>query len=735
MLKPLPPQRTSALPSTQGMRRLGGVWVVVLSFTVLALAATRPVAAAAAPLEQLSSGAGTLTIALSAQASPSASTATYVWLKGTSNVALGNETGKPVHVDARFFPAESTTSEPVTSNSKLLSISSPLTMPAGGTGVLNVVASLTSDQQPSDLDGTLLVESRDFAGKVVGTLDLAVSGTLAIPTDVVFEPSEVTLQVTRLQGFETAGDVLHVRLRGPGVDKLVATVGGLAKSGKTAQPAATVLLGSDSGEQTLVELGDLKLIQPGLAEATITTQESVACVNGGAVECGHGAPSPGSYSGTLTLTGVGGGPTLKVTVNSRFWLPLAIVAVLIGAFIGGLLPLLTANAQTRRELRGEVRAALADYKAAATSDGANAAWKIANSLGDESRWYDTHHVASPGDASVAAVWTNIHTARSADDLTQANAAVEDLSERIEAWATAAPLAAGLEKLRANPPDDRTGQPWRNTQVRKDTDALLYVVRDASSPSGDDAAKLTDRLRGQLRFHEEYVHAWARRAHLDTLPFSAKERAVDEQVWTEADLDNFNEQVKQTAESERTPDQQAALEVGLADVVDAIERLVSAKAQDVPAEEVSLPVSFEEKVYVARQLTDRSRTTSEMALVAGVSQEIVASVKQELPKTAAAATVQRTPAPSPTQTPRVERSGLVDRLRGWTDVILSVLIAALTAVAYIVPLYTNTWGSWQDFLAALAAGAAGQVVIKWAVLPALRSKHLPALDGSAADASG
>jgi hypothetical protein len=52
---------------------------------------------------------------------------------------------------------------------------------------------------------------------------------------------------------------------------------------------------------------------------------------------------------------------------------------------------------------------------------------------------------------------------------------------------------------------------------------------------------------------------------------------------------------------------------------------------------------------------------------------------------------------------------------------------------MIPLYSNTWGGWEDWLAAFGAGVVGQVGIKWAVLPALRSAHLPA--GSAAAADG
>jgi hypothetical protein len=79
--------------------------------------------------------------------------------------------------------------------------------------------------------------------------------------------------------------------------------------------------------------------------------------------------------------------------------------------------------------------------------------------------------------------------------------------------------------------------------------------------------------------------------------------------------------------------------------------------------------------------------------------------------------------------RVGRFGR--RLLDATDWILFIVIAVVTAVGYMIPLYTSTWGTWEDWVAAFAAGVAGQVVIKWALLPALRSKRLP----SAASAAG
>src|SRR5438132_283269 len=83
----------------------------------------------------------------------------------------------------------------------------------------------------------------------------ALTGAIAIPADVAFEPSEVTLQVTR--GYEffggTTGDHQTVRLRGAGVSRLVESVGKLA-SGKKAPPPAQVLVADDAGHETLVGL-------------------------------------------------------------------------------------------------------------------------------------------------------------------------------------------------------------------------------------------------------------------------------------------------------------------------------------------------------------------------------------------------------------------------------------------------------------------------------------------------
>jgi hypothetical protein len=753
--------------------------------------------AAAAPLDLLSSGAPAVTFGLSVVPAkpvqkPAATSSggkaasvksgtkpaaappakPYVWLTGASNLPLRNEVDGTVRIDALFFPAQTTPPPQITTQSRPLAIGRKLTIRANGAGTLHLLATLTSDQEPSDLNGTLVVESRDLAGKLVGSLSLAVSGTVAIPADVVFEPSEVTLQVTRLQGTEltTTGDHLHVRLRGAGVDRLVATVGALAKSNTEAQPAATVLLGSSSGKQTLVELTGLTLIQPGLAEATITTQESVACVTGGTVECGHGPPSPGSYSGALTLTGSGDGPTLKITVNSRFWFLFPVLMVFAGWLLGVLVPLLSATAQTKRQLRQSVRDELERYLAVEPKVSTGAAWDLAGSLGDRSGWYDKHHAGTPGDTSVAAVWTNIHTARSAKDLAQADKAATDLITRVQAWIHAAPFADALDNLRTHAPEDRVRHVWSDTQVRKDTDALLYVVRDTSTPSADDAAGYAVRLRRQAAFHEEYARVWKQLAGVEGL-VRDDERAADGDMWQRADLDGFDAQVANPAESTRTSEQWARLTIGLADIAAAVGTLITkhpvppgraeapADAEaEVTADETPARVSPEEKAQVIMQLAERAKSPEQAAKVAGVNLEDAKRIQDDLPETTAAVAVSKKQTPAAVSrtksvaqrlslaqpgsaksdaangsvTHRLSKESVTRLLWAASDYALSFFIAVVTTIAYMIPLYTSTWGGWEDWLAAFGAGVIGTVGIKWAVLPAFRSKNGPALDDANPD---
>jgi hypothetical protein len=641
------------------------------------------------PLSVIGTGASAETVKVAGQPDGT--------FKGTSSIPLSNSSQTRVNVTVAYYAQQPSDSVKITSTH-------PVSVPARGSATLTLAAVITPPAVPSDLNGTVVITERDAKHEKLGTLPLAVQGALIIPTDVAFEPSEITLQVTLGQWFKAAGETQTVRIRGPGVAQLVNTVNALADAGDI----GTLLLSDGSGQQTLVQLSRPALIGPGLAEVTV-------CVRG-AEHCGKNTPSPGAYTGTFSLSpGESGAPTLKVTVNSRYWLVLPIILVLIGAALGGLLPAWTATARTKNTLRDELRSYLAAYERTRPANpNDRAAWDMTPLLGDEKDWYTKRYTGAPDAKGVAPLWADIHSA-SAGDLDRDAAAVTELTSQVTAWMQAEPLAAALATLRDNPPEDRVGHRWQDTQVRDDTAILLDEVRNAVPPDAAGAAEYVRRLSAQLRLHQEYVHAWELCRRLDKQPRTKEEEHENAEAWKSADLDAFDKLVAAAPEADRKPSAQSKLNLELADVTEAIERLLVAPNQDTSPATADIALTARQRVTVADQLVGR-RPVEQVAKTAGVDQGVVREVSAEL------APVIEAKAPQPVEE---VSSSWFTHLLDTTDVVLTGVIAVGTAAAYILPAYTATWGSAQDWAAALAAGIGGQVVIKWAALPALRSKRLPA----------
>ena len=55
-----------------------------------------------------------------------------------------------------------------------------------------------------------------------------------------------------------------------------------------------------------------------------------------------------------------------------------------------------------------------------------------------------------------------------------------------------------------------------------------------------------------------------------------------------------------------------------------------------------------------------------------------------------------------------------------DVLFTALLAFLAMLAYMAPLYDDTYGSGNDYLTAFIAGFGTQAVVQWALLPAFQS---------------
>lgn len=70
----------------------------------------------------------------------------------------------------------------------------------------------------------------------------------------------------------------------------------------------------------------------------------------------------------------------------------------------------------------------------------------------------------------------------------------------------------------------------------------------------------------------------------------------------------------------------------------------------------------------------------------------------------------------------------------TDTEIFWITAALTALVYLAGKYSASWGSWEDYLFAFAAGAVAPTVITWSLLPITRSyRPQAAAKPAAADA--
>ena len=644
------------------------------------------------PLTVIGAGAAARTVKLAGQPDGT--------FTGTASIPLSNSSQTRVNAAVSYYGQQP-------SDSVRIGLTRPVSVPPGRSAVLNFTAVVKSPGVPSDLNGTLVITERDTKHHTLGTLAFAVQGTLLIPTDVTFEPSDITLQVTLRQWFSDtpAGETQTVRLRGAGVAQLVHTLNALALKGD----ASTLLLADGEGQETLVQLAPPVLKGPGLAEVKLCVQ--------GAEHCGTNAPSPGTYTGTLSLApGESDAPTFKVTVNTRFWLLVPILLVFGGALIGGLLPLLSANSRTKAKLRGALRTSLAAYsKVRPAEPDTQSAWDIASLLGPEDSWY----ALQPGATGVVApLWASIRSSTSDDDFKQDGAAVADLTAQLDAWTQAEPLATELVTLRDHPPKDRTGHPWNDTQVRNDTAILLDQVQTPPIPDAKSASEFVRRLRAQLRFHQAYVRAWELRDALDQVKVSAAEQQPDAATWDTANLDKFNAQVAADPEAGRAPATQSTLNLQLNDVTVAIERLLAAHRPQQAPTGPSVALTAEQRTEVADQLFDEQLAPKQVADRVGVGVQAVRAVSDELAPVIAAN------AP-PVATRSIPGGRALRALHDAFDLSLTFAIGAGAAAAYVLPLYTSSWGSAQDMAAAVAAGVAGQAVVNWAVLPALRSRRLPA----------
>ncbi|HWH93364.1 MAG TPA: hypothetical protein VNT03_05840 [Baekduia sp.] len=614
-------------------------------------------------------------------------------LVGKVTTPIRNGTDKSTLLSVQYFPDRSSESTLLSDTSAPLAVRR-VRVPAHAVGVLTVRATLRPQDQPADLDGMLLVTALGPLAKdgqtrpTLGTLELRVAGSLGAPKGVAFEPDAVALQVTRKVWLHrTSGDQTVVRLRGPGVARLIAAYGRLTppKHGATL-PAATVLLSNDDGHEARVELRNLVALAPDLAEVTLKTQ---------------GTPKPGSYSGTLPLApGTTDGPTLDVKVRSETWFPIAVAILLTGSLLGGLVPALTDTARRKRRLVAELRDMAGRYELARGGlDPENSGlWSLDDALGSKP-WFPTRLQEVPGGDGLGRLSWNIRVAHAQADLDDDTTSVLKLREAIDQWVAMAPPVRALKAVEAVRPPDRVRHQWANAAVVGDTRWLLHRV--ASAPADATAAQtLLTRLKAQAAFHQRYARAWTLLDQAEHAPWNEAERVAHQQVWDRADLDALDAELKAKPLAERDDDDAAALASHLDSCLQACAELVRLK-----------PVTADE-------LVPSGAAAASAASAAG-------TLAAPVPAPASGAVAKTAPAEvgEPATPSRRLRRPMVTAVDAVFDFGMSAAIAVATLVGYMLPLYTGTWGSWQDWLTAFVAGFGGQAAIKWALLPVFQSQRI------------
>jgi hypothetical protein len=632
-------------------------------------------------------------------------------LKGHLDLAFSNRTGSTQPVRILYTASDSTATRSV----------GYLALRRHATDVVQPSFELGQGEAPKSLDGTLLVKvgprnnpSEQFS--------VPVTGAVASFGDVHFEPNKLVIHATRwcLGCNITAGG--NVRLYGDDVGRLLSY---RAAGGET---ASEVNLYS-AGRSVRVQLKNLR---PDPADPRVLL---------GTVSL-LGRPPPGKYSGTVQLSSlVPGAPGLPIEAVSRIWVLWAILAILLGVALGGLLYQFLGLWRRKRLLSGALEYVVDDY---ARHRGLNELrgapgqrqliWdlKIKHPLVRNKAWKYWEELDSSSN-----IYTAIYWARNEGELDEAQAATLTLVHAIKTWLLALTEVRGLWELRNAHHDPDTEDEWGKTVVMKDTELLL--VRARRTP-GDEllSSKLVALAAQQTSWHRLFAQAWDLKERLIKFGVHAGAQAAKVKL---IELDTGSKSVL-----ERTEDEQDELDRCLSLLY---RKLVQIRTEHAPAVALEVPSTEKEEQSAARRSELKSLHTSPRAEVALANLQAT-TITALAPVTGGP---EKTPEPSPAPPPSTASAAPSPRERTlsdadeappghkfqrlWTragqstflrwlralDLLASFAILLITSILYVATIYTDTWGTVGDFASAIGAGFLGQVVVKWALLPVSRSVRL------------
>ncbi len=552
-------------------------------------------------------------------------------------------------------------------SSWLRSIGKVPRIPPRGVGRIALVVGLPATSNPNVVNGTLVMRAVNSSlvphGKAA-LIPITAAG-LDLP-GVQAVPDAVTLHTTAWLpgGHAASGTEAELELRGLDASTLI-EAGHLDGRG---------LLRSAEGKTIAVRIEAKR--EDGEMRPMIQVAEHAAA---------------GTYTGTIPLSRSSQAPMLSVSVTARDAIVWALAAVALGAFLGGLLPLLGKRARMRNVLRARLQGALLKYFSAKSADSTMKWLSLDDAIGtDRVPWTSTEWQAVPSLSGAAGLFSELHWAQSEDELNKLGKQIEDLMERITLWLTLQPKVVALTDAERKPVEAIDGHAWPRTTTAVNSRRLGIEVA-GGEPDVAKAAATSFALETQREWHSEVAKVWLRLLGAwDDLKDPGRGELLDRLE-------------KITAPPVPTPgargvDDWTALSLKLDDLLtefnDAwIEQAsgVASGAQNIehPSEtpldgSTTTPAEFGHTLATwMRNLLPRIRTRLVRLVVRGQPARLMAAARRQ-------------------------------------DLMLSIIAALGAMLVYVLQIYTATWGSLTDYLSAVAAGFGAQVVVRWAALPIFES---------------
>jgi hypothetical protein len=545
------------------------------------------------------------------------------------------------------------------------------TIAPGSVGRVSLLVAVPASSDPDSLDGTLVLNSVLPSYKGAGQpvlLPISAAG-LDLP-GVVVAPSAVTLHTTTwwpVWGSSAPGKTAPFELRGLGSDALLADRHLLA---------GRAVLHSDNGHSVVVRV-QIETASGGRPQPVVHVL---------------GRPYAGSYTGTLPLSASADAPTLSVTVLAHDAIVWALAAVGLGTALGGLLPLLGARARRRNLLRAYLQGVLIDYFAAAKNDKLMEWTALSKAIGsDERPWTSTEWVPIPRLRGAAGLFSSIRSAQSDAELAQAQTEVGELSASVARWLELEPDVHALDEIYRTPMPAINGIRWETTGTRRDSQYLLSNV-EHNDPRSAGIAEKAQALQVQRVWHSQVAGAWQQ------LATSGLDVAHTGELLAKLQQITFA-----TALAGRTADEWDKLRAALEDF---LSDLKAARPSGELNESAPMAKFIEE--LVPTEVPPPARVRHAL----GVAWSPIRLIGTPLARGVRAVASRLPGSTTPSKLiARAQRQG----------VLLSIVAASGAVLAYVLPVYTDTWGTLTDYLTAVGAGFGAQAIVRWAALPIFESR--------------